>query len=62
MEKNKNIYHRVENLAKKHGCVPVQLALAWILEQGDDVVPIPGEFSEASLICRARSDFYFPST
>ncbi|KAJ4841279.1 hypothetical protein Tsubulata_909561 [Turnera subulata] len=29
-------------LAKKHGCSPAQLALAWVLEQGDDVAPIPG--------------------
>ncbi|KAM7273785.1 hypothetical protein ACFE04_028449 [Oxalis oulophora] len=42
LDKNKTIYTRVENLAKKHQCTPSQLALAWILEQGDDVVPIPG--------------------
>ncbi|KAJ4719651.1 Aldo/keto reductase [Melia azedarach] len=40
--KNKNIYTHVENLAKRHKCTPAQLALAWVLEQGDDVVPIPG--------------------
>ena len=43
MEKNKNLYTRIENLANKHGCTPAQLALAWVLQQGDDVVPIPGE-------------------
>ncbi|CAI9770415.1 unnamed protein product [Fraxinus pennsylvanica] len=42
LDKNKAIYFRIENLAKKHGCTPVQLALAWVLHQGDDVVPIPG--------------------
>ncbi|KAK0600946.1 hypothetical protein LWI29_019885 [Acer saccharum] len=42
LDKNKNIYIRIENLAKKHKCTPAQLALAWVLEQGDDVVPIPG--------------------
>ncbi|OWM82021.1 probable aldo-keto reductase 1 [Punica granatum] len=42
LDKNKNIYLRIESLAKKHGCTPAQLALAWVLEQGDDVVPIPG--------------------
>lgn len=31
-------------MAKKHGCTPIQLALAWVLHQGNDVVPIPGEF------------------
>ncbi|XP_042416523.1 perakine reductase-like [Zingiber officinale] len=42
LENNKVLYLRVENLAKKHRCSPVQLALAWVLHQGDDVVPIPG--------------------
>ncbi|KAG9158552.1 hypothetical protein Leryth_021609 [Lithospermum erythrorhizon] len=41
-EKNKQIYFRLESLAKKHGCTPAQLAVAWVLHQGDDVVPIPG--------------------
>ncbi|KAJ8760730.1 hypothetical protein K2173_017827 [Erythroxylum novogranatense] len=42
LDKNKIIYNRLDNLAKKHQCSPSQLALAWILQQGDDVVPIPG--------------------
>ncbi|KAA8544929.1 hypothetical protein F0562_019676 [Nyssa sinensis] len=41
-EQNKNIYTRIDALAKKHGCTPAQLALAWVLHQGDDIVPIPG--------------------
>ncbi|RAL49012.1 hypothetical protein DM860_001332 [Cuscuta australis] len=41
-EKNKSIYFRLEELSKKHGCSPAQLALAWILHQGDEFVPIPG--------------------
>ncbi|XP_043697787.1 probable aldo-keto reductase 1 [Telopea speciosissima] len=41
-DKNKILYARMENLAAKYGCTPAQLALAWILHQGDDVVPIPG--------------------
>ncbi|XP_031248938.1 probable aldo-keto reductase 1 [Pistacia vera] len=40
--KNKIFYWRMEKLAEKHGCTPGQLALSWILLQGDDVVPIPG--------------------
>ena len=44
MNKNKKIYDRIESLSnKKHRCTPAQLALAWVLQQGDDVVPIPGE-------------------
>lgn len=42
LEKNKHIYNRMEILAKKHQCFTAQLALAWVLHQGDDVVPIPG--------------------
>jgi aryl-alcohol dehydrogenase-like predicted oxidoreductase len=33
---------RVRELAEAHGCTPGQLALAWVLAQGEDVVPIPG--------------------
>jgi aryl-alcohol dehydrogenase-like predicted oxidoreductase len=33
---------RVREVAADVGCTPVQLALAWVLHQGDDVVPIPG--------------------
>ncbi|KDO45044.1 hypothetical protein CISIN_1g018374mg [Citrus sinensis] len=40
--KNKQIYARVENLAKRNKCTPAQLSLAWLLRQGDDIVPIPG--------------------
>uniref|UniRef100_A0A5B6Z7I0 Putative aldo-keto reductase 1 n=1 Tax=Davidia involucrata TaxID=16924 RepID=A0A5B6Z7I0_DAVIN len=42
LEQNKIIYTRIEALAKKHGCTPAQLSLAWVLHQGDDIVPIPG--------------------
>jgi aryl-alcohol dehydrogenase-like predicted oxidoreductase len=42
LEKNKVLYERVAALAKRHKCTPGQLALAWVLHQGDDVVPIPG--------------------
>ncbi|GLJ53356.1 hypothetical protein SUGI_1137690 [Cryptomeria japonica] len=42
LKKNEILYERVSNIAKKHNCTPAQLALAWVLHQGDDVVPIPG--------------------
>ncbi|KAG6551800.1 hypothetical protein Mapa_006617 [Marchantia paleacea] len=42
IDKNKILYERVAALAAKHGCTPGQLALAWVLNQGEDVVPIPG--------------------
>ncbi|KAL2478086.1 putative aldo-keto reductase 3 [Forsythia ovata] len=41
-EQNKAIYFRIEVLAKRHECSPAQLAIAWVLHLGDDVVPIPG--------------------
>uniref|UniRef100_A0A0D6QS75 NADP-dependent oxidoreductase domain-containing protein n=1 Tax=Araucaria cunninghamii TaxID=56994 RepID=A0A0D6QS75_ARACU len=42
LKKNEVLFERVSNLADKHNCTPAQLALAWVLHQGDDVVPIPG--------------------
>ncbi|KAK9291370.1 hypothetical protein L1049_019316 [Liquidambar formosana] len=43
VDKNKVFYSRIEKLAEKQGCTPAaQLALAWVLHQGNDVVPIPG--------------------
>lgn len=32
----------IKELAKQKGCKPSQLALAWLLAQGDDIIPIPG--------------------
>ncbi|XP_022744515.1 perakine reductase-like [Durio zibethinus] len=42
LDRNKILYLKIEKLAEKHGCTPAQLALAWVLHQGDDVAPIPG--------------------
>ncbi|KAK9291601.1 hypothetical protein L1049_019550 [Liquidambar formosana] len=42
VDMNKVSYSRIEKLAEKQGCTPAQLALAWVLHQGNDVVPIPG--------------------
>jgi aryl-alcohol dehydrogenase-like predicted oxidoreductase len=41
-QKNLDLVKRVEEIAKEKGCKPSQLALAWVLAQGNDVVPIPG--------------------
>ena len=41
-QKNLDLVRRVEEMAKLKGCKPSQLALAWVLAQGDDIVPIPG--------------------
>lgn len=42
LEKNKLFYERINDLASKHACTPSQLALAWLLHQGSDIIPIPG--------------------
>jgi aryl-alcohol dehydrogenase-like predicted oxidoreductase len=42
LEANLAIVQRVREVADDVGCTPVQLALAWLLHQGEDVVPIPG--------------------
>ena len=42
LEANLRLVERVRAIAADVGCSPVQLALAWLLHQGDDVVPIPG--------------------
>jgi aryl-alcohol dehydrogenase-like predicted oxidoreductase len=41
-QKNLDIVHKVEQIAAGKGCKPSQLALAWVLAQGEDLVPIPG--------------------
>ncbi len=41
-EKNLDLVKEVEEIAREKGCQPSQLALAWVLAQGDDIVPIPG--------------------
>ncbi len=41
-QKNLDLVRRIEVIAKEKGCTPSQLALAWVLAQGDDIVPIPG--------------------
>jgi aryl-alcohol dehydrogenase-like predicted oxidoreductase len=40
--KNLELVHRLEPIAKAKGCTTAQLALAWLLAQGGDIVPIPG--------------------
>ncbi|PYX58766.1 MAG: aldo/keto reductase [Acidobacteria bacterium] len=41
-QKNLDLVARIEEIAAAKGCTPAQLALAWVLAQGDDLVPIPG--------------------
>ncbi|MGA8154410.1 MAG: aldo/keto reductase [Terriglobales bacterium] len=41
-EKNLDLVRRIRAVAKEKGCQPSQLALAWVLARGEDIVPIPG--------------------
>jgi aryl-alcohol dehydrogenase-like predicted oxidoreductase len=42
LESNLALVRRIEELAKDKGITPAQLALAWVLSRGDDIIPIPG--------------------
>jgi aryl-alcohol dehydrogenase-like predicted oxidoreductase len=42
LARNLRLVDEVERIAKEKGCTPGQLALAWVLAQGEDIVPIPG--------------------
>src|SRR3954453_3589629 len=42
LSRNVEYVRRVESIAARKGITPSQLALAWVLAQGDDIVPIPG--------------------
>jgi aryl-alcohol dehydrogenase-like predicted oxidoreductase len=41
-QKNLDLVREIEAMAREKGCTPAQLALAWVLAQGNDIVPIPG--------------------
>lgn len=41
-QKNLELVNRIKQIAVEKGCTPAQLALAWVLAQGEDIVPIPG--------------------
>jgi len=42
MQKNLKLVSEIETIAAEKKCTPAQLALAWVLAQGNDIVPIPG--------------------
>ncbi len=47
--KNLTLVRHIEELARAKGCTPAQLALAWVLAQGNDIIPIPGTKRRAYL-------------
>lgn len=54
--KNLELVARVSEIAARKGVTPGQLALAWVLAQGDDVVPIPGTKRRSYLVENAAAD------
>src|SRR5205814_7010230 len=42
LEHNRALVERIEQIASEKGVTPAQLALAWLLSRGEDIVPIPG--------------------
>ena len=48
-QQNLDLVARVEQLANEKGCTSAQLALAWLLARGPDIVPIPGTKQRARL-------------
>ncbi|MGA2265532.1 MAG: aldo/keto reductase [Phycisphaerae bacterium] len=42
LQRNLRLAEAVERMAREKGCTPAQLALAWVLGRGEDIVPIPG--------------------
>ena len=49
LEKNTKLLEVIDEIAKKHGMTPAQVALAWIYDQGPEIVPIPGAKTRAHL-------------
>ncbi len=49
LNKNLRLLGKLEALAEKKGCTPGQLALSWLLSQGEDIIPIPGTRHEKYL-------------
>src|SRR3954451_5361599 len=48
-QRNLDLVGKIEEIAENKGVTPAQLALAWVLAQGDDIVPIPGTKKVARL-------------
>src|SRR5213595_1792633 len=48
-QRNLDVVEKIEEIARVKGVTPAQLAIAWVLAQGDDIVPIPGSKSRKHL-------------
>lgn len=54
-ENNQNLASGFADIAQQKGCSPAQLALAWVLAQGDNIIPIPGTKKRKNLKDNAGS-------
>ena len=52
----------IKVIADKHGATPGQVALAWVLAQGDDILPIPGSTKPAVRLSHSRRVRFQSST
>jgi aryl-alcohol dehydrogenase-like predicted oxidoreductase len=57
LSRNLDLVHRVEAIAREKGCTAGQLALAWLLGQGEDVIAIPGTKRKERLLENIRALF-----
>jgi aryl-alcohol dehydrogenase-like predicted oxidoreductase len=48
-QRNLDLVKKIEEIAREKGVTPAQLAIAWVMAQGDDIVPIPGSKSRKHL-------------
>jgi aryl-alcohol dehydrogenase-like predicted oxidoreductase len=55
LENNKKLVKELSDLANEKGLTTIQLALAWVLAQGDDVIPIPGTKRQKYLELNAKA-------
>ena len=54
-QNNRNLVNEFAALAQEKNCTPSQLALAWVLAQGDDIIPIPGTKQRKYLVENAAA-------
>ena len=55
LERNQRLLKPIREVAEAKGCSPAQLALAWVLSKGDDIVPIPGAKQRGHLEANAAA-------
>ena len=55
LERNQQLAETVKEVAEEKGVTPAQVALAWVLSRGDDVVPIPGTKRRTYLVQNAAA-------